>query len=232
MFCLFSKTQNHLCREPDRHGTRGAGHSYLWSLGRPHSLYHLENCHPKHQQWRKGIMSPPKSLRAWHADSKRIEPAQCPILLGEPEGGYGHCSPGSVASSSPDLNASCSTSSDNGRGAVHCIDWQGRVMLVGMVKVDALGRKKVVIFKPRIWSCEEQGKLTSWCSRWFHPHLRSTKEMSPGSYRVRTSLSILLLVFCILMLYMHYVHKSLVAFVSACILNHICISCWSKGKNN
>lgn len=63
MFCLFSKTQNHLCREPDCHGTGGTGHTHLWSLRRPHSFYHLENFHPKHQQRRKGIMSP-KSFRA------------------------------------------------------------------------------------------------------------------------------------------------------------------------
>lgn len=63
MFCLFSKTQNHLRREPDGHGAGGTSYPHLRSLGRPHPLHHLEDVYPKHQQRRKGTVSP-ASVRA------------------------------------------------------------------------------------------------------------------------------------------------------------------------
>lgn len=81
MSCLFSKTQNHLCREPDCHGTGGTSHSDLWSLGRPHSLNHLEDFYPEHQQWRKGMISPRVS-GPWDAGSKQFLSSRAPFSSG------------------------------------------------------------------------------------------------------------------------------------------------------
>ena len=58
------------------------------------------------------------------------------------------------------------------------------------------------------------------------------RKRVPELIGIRMSLLILLLVTCMFMLYMPYMHKRLVAFVSACILGHTCISFCSKGKNN
>lgn len=54
----------------------------------------------------------------------------------------------------------------------------------------------------------------------------------PELIGIMASPLILLLVMCMFMLYMHYMHRSLAAFVSACILGHTCVSFCSKGKNN
>lgn len=114
MSCLFSKAQNHLCREPDGHGARGASHADLRSLGRPHSLHHLEDLHPEHQQRRKGMTSP-KSFRALGCPLKASR--VCPTAA-EPEDGM--WSPATTATSRGLRPAACT-----GRGTASCTGSQG-----------------------------------------------------------------------------------------------------------
>lgn len=169
VFCLFSKTQNHLRREPDCHGTRGTGHTYLWSLRRPHSLNHLENIHPKHQQRRKGIMSP-KSFRAverrlhvdwvcpmpsplWWTRKWNVVTGGCSQVLWPP------------SSSLPWLWPSQHPLEME---RAQFLAWVCRgMMVVGMVRLDVARRKGIVIFKPRLRSWEEQGEWRSQCTGWY-----------------------------------------------------------------
>lgn len=74
MSYLFSKTQNHLRGEPDRHGAGGTSHSDLRSLGRPHSHHHLEDLYPEHQQRRKGMTSPRVQGHGVQAQSRSCLP--------------------------------------------------------------------------------------------------------------------------------------------------------------
>lgn len=140
---LFSKAQNHLCRESDGHGAGGASHSYLRSLRRPHPLHHLENFHPKHQQWRKGTMSP-KSFRAVE---RRLEASQ---VYPRP-GSLWHVARWDVVicrhSTSCNLPPpAClvvvySASSHSEMGTVPCLDHQGHVGS-GHDQVRLLGRRQ------------------------------------------------------------------------------------------
>lgn len=142
-FFLFSKAQNHLCRESDGHGTRGTSHSYLWSLRRSHPLHHLENFHPKHQQWRKGTMSP-KSFRAMEC---RLEASQ---VYPRPSSLW-HMARWDVVTRSHSRSCNLpppaclvvvySTSSHSGMDSFPV--WIARGMLVvGLVTLDGLGRRQ------------------------------------------------------------------------------------------
>lgn len=100
---------------------------------------------------------------------------------------------------------------------------------MGIVKVDALGRKGVVIFRCSLWGCGTGHHCTPGDLALVSG---APREMCPGNPRTRMGLADLFLVFRTLTLCVHYMHKSLVALVSACVLDHICISCCPKGKNS
>lgn len=183
MSCLFSKTQNHLCREPDRHGAGRTSHADLRSLRRPHSLHHLEDFHPKHQQRRKGMTSP-KRFRALGCplEASRI----CPMAA-EPEEGCGHQrpQPRPVASGpQPALG-----------GAQLLAQVCRAVMLAGVVKLAVLGRRRMGILKGT--GTAEVLVLP------VHPG-----KCVPETLRIRMNLSVLFLMLQILMLHLHSMPKA------------------------
>lgn len=180
---LFSKAQNHLCRKSDGHGIGRASHSYLRSLRRPHPLHHLENFHPKHQQWRKGTMSP-KSFRAVES---RLE---APQVYPRPSSLW-HVARWDVVIRSHSISCNLppraclvviySASSHSGMGTLPCLDCHGHVGS-GHGQVRRVGEEAIVNFWSRLmglWG-PRTNKILG------HQMMLSSAQMHPGKCLLET----------------------------------------------